>query len=113
MSDRPGDRPARIGRPRPDEARDVPPPPGQAAVVLAALTIGILLMGIQLWLLTVALELYLSGAGEQVWQLALLSGTIFGGGLAMLWLLRRRPAVRRVVASERGLTALLRRRRGG
>jgi hypothetical protein len=78
------------------------------AVVLAALTIGILLMGIQLWLLTVALELYLAGDGHMVWQLALVSGGIFLGGLAMLWLLRRRPVVRRVVPSEGGLTVLLR-----
>lgn len=84
------------------------PPPGQMAVVLAALTIGILLMGIQLWLLTVALELYLAGDGDMVWQLALVSGGIFLGGLAMLWLLRRRPQVRRVVPSEGALTALLR-----
>ena len=36
-------------------------PPGELAVVMAALMIGLLLMGIQLWLLTVALELYLGG----------------------------------------------------
>lgn len=85
-----------------------PPAPGQAAIVLAALTIGILLMAIQLWLLTVALELYLAGEGARVWQLALLSGAIFLGGLGILRLLRRRPQVRRVVSSEGGLTARLR-----
>ena len=78
------------------------------AVVLAALTIGILLMGIQLWLLTVALELYLAGEGDRVWQLALLSGALFLGGLAMLGLLGRPPQVRRVTPTETGLTALLR-----
>ena len=98
--------PNNTGRPA-DNAADRPPAPGQTAVVLAALTIGILLMGIQLWLLTVALELYLSGVGDRVWQLALLSGAIFLGGLAILRLLHRRPQVRRVVPSERGLTALL------
>jgi len=67
---------------------------GQAAILLAALLIGLLLMGIQLWLLTVALELYLGGNGGQVWQLALVSGVIFLGGWAMLRLLRRRPRVR-------------------
>lgn len=87
-----------------------PPAPGQAALIMTGLMIGLLLMGIQLWLLTVALELYLSGAGNQVWQLALLSGAIFLGGLAILQLLRRRPEVRRVIASERGLAALLRMR---
>lgn len=92
------------------EAVDRSPAPGQAALVLAALMIGLLLMGIQLWLLTVALELYLSGVGGRVWQLALLSGVIFHGGLAILWLLYRRPEVRRVAPSEHGLTALLHRR---
>lgn len=104
---RPDDRAPRAGG---EERGDRPPAPGQMAMVLAALTIGILLMGIQLWLLTVALELYLSGEEGQVWQLALVSGGIFLGGLAMLWLLGRRPEVRRVVSSERGLTALLRAR---
>lgn len=100
----------RAARERPRDAANRPPAPGQLAIVLAALTIGILLLGVQLWLLTVALELYLSGAGGRVWQLALVSGGIFLGGLAMLWLLGRRPEVRRVVASEGGLTALLRAR---
>jgi hypothetical protein len=66
------------------------PPPGQQAIVMAALMIGLLLMGIQLWLLTVALELYLAGSGRQVWLLALVSGLIFLGGLLMLRLLGRR-----------------------
>ena len=103
----PEGRPTAVRR-HPDETAERAPAPGQMAVVLAALTIGILLMGIQLWLLTVALELYLSGDGDRVWQLALVSGGIFLGGLAMLWLLQRRPEVRRVVPSEGGLTALLR-----
>ena len=102
------DRPADNRRRHADDPADRPPAPGQMAVVLAALTTGILLMGIQLWLLTVALELYLAGDGARVWQLALVSGGIFLGGLAMLWLLGRRPEVRRVVSSEGGLTALLR-----
>ncbi|MBI4493002.1 MAG: hypothetical protein HY690_09435 [Chloroflexi bacterium] len=80
---------------RPDDAPALPPPPGQMAIVLAALAIGVLLMGIQLWLLTVALDLFLAGQGERVWVLALVSGGIFLGGLLMLWLLHRRPRVRR------------------
>jgi hypothetical protein len=64
-------------------------------LVLAGLAIGLLLMGIQLWLLTIALDLYLAGAGARVWQLALVSGAIFLGGLLMLRLLRRRPRMRR------------------
>jgi hypothetical protein len=70
-------------------------PPGQLAVVMAALMIGLLLMGTQLWLLTVALELYLGGKGQQVWLLALVSGAIFVGGLVMLRLLGRRPRLDR------------------
>jgi hypothetical protein len=53
------------------------------------------LLGVQLWLLTVALDLYLGGQGGQVWSLALVSGLIFLGGLAVLWTLRRRPRVAR------------------
>jgi hypothetical protein len=66
---------------------------GQAGLVAAGLSIGILLLGVQLWLLTVALELFLSGHGSQVWSLALVSGLIFAGGLLILWLLGRRPRV--------------------
>jgi hypothetical protein len=79
---------------RPPASRaDVPPPPGQGPIVAAGLTIGILLLGIQLWLLTVALDLYLAGRGHQVWTLAIVSGVIFAGGLSVLWILRRRPRV--------------------
>ena len=68
-----------------------PPPPGQLPIVLAGLSVGVLLMGVQLWLLTVALDLYLAGQGGRIWLLALVSGLIFVGGLLVLWLLRRRP----------------------
>lgn len=70
------------------------PPVGQGPIVLAGLAIGILLMAIQLWLLTVALDLLLAGNGHQVWQTALVSGLIFLGGLGMVWLLQRRPHIR-------------------
>lgn len=95
MTPEPRDQPAYVGSKVPDEAVVTPPPPGQMGVVLAGLAIGIILMGIQLWLLTVALELYLAGEGQRVWLLALISGAIFLGGLLMLWLLRRRPQIRR------------------
>jgi hypothetical protein len=76
--------------------RRAAPPPGQLPIVLAGLSVGILLMGVQLWLLTVALDLYLSGRSGQIWLLALVSGLIFAGGLLVLWVLRRRtPASRR------------------
>jgi hypothetical protein len=81
--------PAQLDRAR-DEV-DRSPPPGQQAVVLAALMLGLLLMGIQLWLLTVGLELYLAGSGRLVWLLALVSGLIFLGGLLTLRMLGWRP----------------------
>lgn len=87
MDDRPPA--AHPGSDRLDEAIERSPPPGQQAIVLAALMIGLLLMGIQLWLLTVALELYLAGAGRHGWSLALVSGLIFLGGLLVLRLLGR------------------------
>jgi hypothetical protein len=71
-------------------------------VVGAGLAIGILLMGVQLWLLAVALDLYLAGAGHQVWSLALVSGLIFLGGLLVLWLLGKRPRVAYPWPAERG-----------
>ncbi len=71
------------------------PPPGQAPIIAAGLSIGILLLGIQLWLLTVALDLYLAGRGNQVWLIAVVSGLIFAGGLLLLWLLHRRPHLAR------------------
>src|SRR3569832_860185 len=95
------DEPAFVGRMRPDDAVSRPPPPGQMALVLAGLIIGLLLMGIQLWLLTIALDLYLAGAGTRIWQLALLSGGIFLGGLLMLRLLSRRSRVRRMSGGVR------------
>jgi hypothetical protein len=81
-----------VGVTRPDEAVDAPPPPGQMPVVMAALSIGLLLMSLQFWLLTVALELFMAGHGDITWQPALASGAIFLGGLLVLWVLRRRPA---------------------
>ncbi len=68
--------------------------PGQAPIVLAGLVIGVALMGVQLWLLTVALDLYLSGAADQLVGLTLASGLIFLGGILMLRLLRRRLRVK-------------------
>ena len=67
--------------------------PGRQALLLGALVIGLIMLGIQLWLLTVALELYLSGEGKTIWGLALVSGVLFGGSLLATWLLSRRPTV--------------------
>jgi hypothetical protein len=76
------------------------PLPGQAPLVAAALAIGVLLLGLQLWLLTVALDLFLGGGGAQIWLLALVSGLIFAGGVLGLWVLRRRPRMRRPRGDE-------------
>ena len=76
---------------QPDVAGDRPPAPGRQALLLALLLVGFLLMALQLWLLTVALDLYLGGRGGQVWPLALVSGAIFLGGLLALWLAGRTP----------------------
>ena len=67
------------------------PSPGQIAVVLTGLAIGILLMGIQLWLLTIALDLYLGGQDTYIWLLVVISGLVFLGGLLVLRMLTRRP----------------------
>ncbi|MGH2365670.1 MAG: DUF6755 family protein [Chloroflexota bacterium] len=81
--------------PEPGQAPIPLAPPGRDALSIAALAVGLLLMALQLWLLTVALELFLSGQGTSVWPLALISGLIFLGGLGVLWLLRRGPGIRR------------------
>ncbi len=62
-------------------------PPGLQALLLAALAIGMLMLSLQLWLLTVALDLFLAGRGGEVWSLAFVSGLIFIGGLVAVRLL--------------------------
>lgn len=76
-------------------ARERLPPPGQAAVAMLGLTIGLLLMALQLWLLTLAFDLYRSGERAETVGVAIGSGLVFVGGLAMLGYLSRRPRVRR------------------
>jgi uncharacterized iron-regulated membrane protein len=76
------------------DPRAAPPPeepvtPGRQAVVLMMLALGILLLAGQLWLLTVALDLYLAGEGGTIWIICLISGLIFAGGLLVLRLLER------------------------
>lgn len=73
-----------------DIRANLSPTPGQQGVLMAAVVIGILLMGIQLWLLTVALDLYLGNNDNPVWPLPVVSGVIFVGGLLTLRLLKRR-----------------------
>jgi hypothetical protein len=73
-----------------DIRANLSPTPGQQGVLTAAVIIGILLMGIQLWLLTVALDLFLGHRENPIWPLPLVSGLIFVGGLLTLRLLKRR-----------------------
>lgn len=72
----------------------VSPPPGEGALLSAAVAIGILLMGVQLWILTVALEQFERHHYGEVYALTGISALIFAGGVAMLWMLRRTPRVR-------------------
>ncbi len=64
---------------------------GQVALVLTGLALGIMLLGIQLWLMTIALDRYLAGQGADIWVLVLISGLVFLGGVVMLRLLARHP----------------------
>jgi len=66
-----------------------------------SLVIGILLMGIQLWLLTVALDLYLAGSDAFLWLIGIISGLVFLGGLLMLRMLDQRPRSRRQLPEGR------------
>ena len=67
------------------------PPPGQAGLAMLGLAIGIMLMSIQLWLLTLAFDLYMLEEDTDALLAATVSGLIFLGGLAMLRILDRRP----------------------
>jgi hypothetical protein len=78
-----------------EEGVDRAPPPGRQAIVLAAVVIGLMLLGVQLWLLTVALDLYLSGEGSDAWILAVFSGLVLVGGLWALRVLSSWPRPRR------------------
>ncbi len=90
----PGERPARDILRAFDPDIDRPPPPGRQALALAAVVIGLMLLGVQLWLLTVALDRYLSGKGSDGWILALFSGLVFLGGLLALRILSSWPPSR-------------------
>lgn len=72
-----------------DMRRNVSPAPGQQAIVLAALFIGLIFLGVQLWLLAVSLDNFLSGNQQDIWELPVISGLIFIGGLLALRMLRR------------------------
>ena len=83
-----------------EQPRRAVPPPGEAGLVGAALMIGILLLGLQLWILTVALEEFQRHNDSRTYILAGISALIFAGGLAVRWLLKRTPSVRRTSVSK-------------
>ncbi|HWV36064.1 MAG TPA: hypothetical protein VNZ55_10530 [Thermomicrobiales bacterium] len=68
--------------------------PGESGLVSLGLAVGILFMLVQLWLLTLAFDLYLSGQRGDTVGVAIISGLVFLGGLLMLKLLQRRPISR-------------------
>lgn len=72
--------------------RETLPPVGQGNIATMGLAIGLLLVVIQLWLLTIAFDAYLAGERGQTVGVAFCSGLVFIGGLLMLRLLNRRPA---------------------
>lgn len=76
------------------------PPPGEAGLVGAALMVGILLLALQLWILTVALEEFQRHNDQRTYLLAGISALIFAGGLAVRWLLKRTPRIRRTSVSK-------------
>lgn len=79
----------------PERRREELAHPWEAPVLTTALALGLLLMAVQLWLLTVALDLFLGGGPQGIVGLAIASGAVFLGGLLVLKLLRARPPVRR------------------
>ncbi len=80
---------------RPESVVGTPPRAGQGPILSAALSIGLLLLAIQLWMLTVALELYLAGQGRRIWLITAMSLIVFLGGLLSLRLLSGRLFRRR------------------
>jgi len=67
---------------------------GQAAIIMLGLTLGLIMMGIQLWLLTLAFDLFRSGDRTQTLVVAIFSGVVFLGGVLMLRFLDRGPRVK-------------------
>ncbi len=65
-----------------------PVQPWAGPILATALMLGLVLMGIQLWLLTVALDLFLAGRTDGLLRLAGASAAVFAGGVIVLRLLR-------------------------
>ena len=88
-------RPARRGTPDWQREQQLRAAPGRRAIILGAVTVGVVLLAVQLWLLTVAVDLYLGGEGDRAWSLAVASGLVFAGGLFAYRLLRHEPPLPR------------------
>ena len=84
-----------VAQTRPAEG-DRREPTWQGPLVMLGLASGIQLMGIQLGLLTLAFNLYLSGERGSVVLAAAISGLVFLGGVGMLFVLDRAPVRRGV-----------------
>ncbi len=65
-----------------------PVQPWAGPILATALMLGLVLMAIQLWLLTVALDLLLGGGDGGFLRLAVASAGVFAGGVLVMWLLR-------------------------
>ncbi|MEI2618699.1 MAG: hypothetical protein V9F06_13890 [Thermomicrobiales bacterium] len=63
------------------------PSVGQTGLVMLGLAVGILLMSLQLWLLTLAFDLYQLNDDRGTVLVAIFSGLVFLGGVIMLRLL--------------------------
>ncbi len=63
------------------------------ALIMFGLSVGLVLMALQLWLLTLAFDLFESGVRFQTTVIAAISGLVFVGGLVMLRLLDRNSHV--------------------
>lgn len=66
---------------------NAPVEPWSGPILTTALVLGLVLMALQLWILTVALDLLLGGRTEGFLRLTLASAAVFAGGLLVLRLL--------------------------
>lgn len=65
-----------------------PPQRRELTAIDGALALLAVLLIVQMWLLTAALEAYLAGHRETALPAAIVSGILFAGCLALFWLVR-------------------------
>ncbi len=78
----------------PETEADRPQRPGRQALLLAAATIGLVMLALQLWFLTIALDLFYLREQSGAWALAVLSGLVYVGGLLALGMFEKSRRVR-------------------